>query len=134
MKYDTSHPSAQAGIRHYQNRDYVGASACFAVWVAAEPNNAAAWNLLGLVQCGLGKPQQALESYDRALQVDPTDTAAISHKGRCLASLGAHREAITWLEKFLAAQPNSADDLDCLASCHLAQGHYAEALHHYDRA
>ena len=57
----------------------------------------------------LGKYEEAITWYDKALEVYPNYTNALYDKGTALAYLGRHQEAITWYDKYdkaLALDPN----------------------------
>ena len=63
------------------------------------PRYAEAYTLLGNCQDCQGKPEDAITSYDRALQIDPGHAEAWFNKGMSLKKLGQAKEATKCIEK-----------------------------------
>jgi tetratricopeptide (TPR) repeat protein len=63
------------------------------------PRNAEAYTLLGNCQDCLGKPEDAIASYDMALQIDPGHAEAWFNKGMSLKKLGQAKESTRCVEK-----------------------------------
>ncbi len=63
------------------------------------PNYAEAYTQLGNCQDCLGKPEDAIASYDMALQIDPVHAEAWFNKGMSLKKLGKTKEATQCVEK-----------------------------------
>lgn len=57
---------------------------------------------------GLGRHEEALESYDHALALLPNDALAWHQRGIALGSLGRHEEALESFDHTLALQPEHA--------------------------
>ena len=55
---------------------------------------------------------QAIQYYDKALQIEHNDTLALSNKGNALYDLGKYDEAIQYFDKALLIKPNHTDALD----------------------
>ena len=53
----------------------------------------------GLALGNLGKYQEAIEWYDKALKIDPNYVDALNNKGIALNNLGKYQEAIEWYDK-----------------------------------
>jgi tetratricopeptide (TPR) repeat protein len=82
----------------------------------------------------LGKHQEAISYFDKALAIDPNDVDALDNKGLAVANLGKYQEAISYYDKALAIEPN---DLNALINKGLAVanlGKYQEAISYYDKA
>ena len=65
----------------------------------------------GLLQKGLkffnsGQYQEAIESYDKMLEIDSNHTPALVNKGLCLGLLHKYREEIEMWNKVLGTDPN----------------------------
>lgn len=63
---------------------------------------------LGEVLEHLGRGEDALENYNKALQIDPDSFVALSDRARILAQLSRTEEALMTLEHALSVRPNSA--------------------------
>lgn len=55
-----------------------------------------------------GRYQEAVESYDKALAIDPKYAAAWNNRGLALDNLGKHQEAVESYDKALALDPKLA--------------------------
>lgn len=82
---------------------------------------------------GKSRIQEYIIIFDNALKRNPKDCLSLNEKGRCLAALGQHNEAITLYNKILEFQPvdrrawyNKGISLDALKL-------YEEAIHCYDK-
>jgi hypothetical protein len=58
---------------------------------------------------GLGHYDEAIQWYDKVLNIDPTNISALNNKGVALYNLGHYDEAIQWYDKVLAIDPNDSD-------------------------
>ncbi len=58
------------------------------------PNNAGLWRLLGLMHSAIGQHTDALEAYNRALDIQPNIPAVINAKIRAMLSLGQTQAAL----------------------------------------
>ena len=67
----------------------------------SNPNYASALNNKGLALYNLGKYEQAIECYDKALEVDRNYVLAWYNKGNALGNLGKPEEAIECYDKAL---------------------------------
>ncbi|RKY72911.1 MAG: hypothetical protein DRQ14_05230 [Candidatus Latescibacterota bacterium] len=63
--------------------------------------NARDWLSRGLVLGNLGRHEEALESFDKAIELDPNNALAWFNRGRALYALGRHQEALDLLFKAL---------------------------------
>ena len=60
----------------------------------------------------LGRYDEAIQYYDKALQIDPNDTVALNNKGVALSDLDRYDEAIQNYDKALQIDPNYTDALN----------------------
>ena len=73
------------------------------VWqsISCNPNYVDALNNKGSALDDLGKYDEAITWYDKALAVNPKYVDAFYNKGLALDDLGKYDEAITWYDKAL---------------------------------
>jgi tetratricopeptide (TPR) repeat protein len=57
----------------------------------------------------IDKNKEALPMIEKALSIDPNNTAALDTKGFILYNLERYQEAITYYDRALAIDPNYAD-------------------------
>ena len=74
-----------------------------------------------------GLAAEALDSYERALKVDPKQREALALKGEALSALGRYAEAIAIFDGVLAANPRDVETLNARGIARLASGQLAEA-------
>jgi tetratricopeptide (TPR) repeat protein len=76
-----------------------------------DPKNLAAYyNNLGQAEARTGKTEEAIKSYDKAAQLNPTGAAQYYYnEGAVLTNSGKNDEAIAAFDKSIAADPSKAD-------------------------
>jgi tetratricopeptide (TPR) repeat protein len=80
------------------------------------PRVAAAWFNRASILAGIGRPYEALESYDKAVELS-ADPGIRHHRARLLLEKGRTADALTDLEQVLAVQPGNVAALkDCAAA------------------
>ena len=57
----------------------------------------------------LGKFEEALKSFDKAIELDQNYAAVYNHKGWTLTKMGKFHEAIPFYDKAIALDPNLVD-------------------------
>jgi len=71
---------------------------------------AAYYNNLGQAEARTGKTEDAIKSYDKAAQLNPTGAAQYYYnEGAVLTNSGKNDEAIAAFDKSIAADPSKAD-------------------------
>jgi tetratricopeptide (TPR) repeat protein len=102
--------------------------------LAKNPVAAMAHTNLGIVLTGQGKLPEAIQHYERALQLRPDDAEAYVNLGVAEGLQGKLPEAIQYYERALQLRPDHADAYNNLGAALAAQGKLPEAVQHYKRA
>lgn len=74
-----------------------------------------------------GRAAEALDSYERALKVNPKLTDVLALKGEALSTLGRYDEAIQIFDGVLADNPKDGDTLNARGIARAALGRLADA-------
>ena len=82
----------------------------------------------------MGRLAEALESYDRALALQPNSAATVIDRGNILQQLGRFAEALESYDRVLALKPDFAEAWLNRGNTLQQLGRFAEALESYDRA
>jgi tetratricopeptide (TPR) repeat protein len=75
--------------------------------LAADPQNADAWNNTGACQHKLGRLDDALKSFSQALACNRQNAGALRNMGTTLSALGRLPEALESLKKAAALEPSN---------------------------
>jgi predicted O-linked N-acetylglucosamine transferase (SPINDLY family) len=95
--------------------------------VKAAPNEARIWNSLGAAQRRCARMQDARESYERALVLNPTLCPALNNLGEWLLVQGSPEEALPYFERVLELAPTSYEALGNRVAALLDAGRRKEA-------
>ena len=96
--------------------------------VRRHPESAEAHARLGLALYGLGRHEEAIASYDRAISLDPGRAAAHIDRALPLAGLGRHEEAIASCGRAAEIDPSLPDPHLVVADILAGMDRPAEAL------
>jgi tetratricopeptide (TPR) repeat protein len=125
---------ARAAETALQNRNYPAAVDFAQRAAQSAPNDAQLWFLLGYAARLDGKPQLALDSYNRGLRVNPASLEGMSGLAQTYSMLGRKDEAQALLRRVLTADPKRTGDLLLLGEILLHAGQYDQALGFLERA
>jgi tetratricopeptide (TPR) repeat protein len=101
---------------------------------AISENTAWFWNNRGMSLAALGRHQEAIGCYVKALAIDPGEARIWSNKGFALHNLGRHQEAVECYNKALTLNPQLNDVWSSKGASLDAMGCRQEALNCYDNA
>jgi len=96
-------------VQHHQAGRIREAEGIYKQILAADPNNAHALHLLGVLASQVGQGEQALEFIRRAIALNPTAAPYHANLGAALATLGRYEEAIEEYHRALLLQPGLLD-------------------------
>jgi tetratricopeptide (TPR) repeat protein len=82
----------------------------------------------------LGRYDEAIECYDKALELNPQDADAWSGKGGCLMTMGRYEEAVNYYNTALEINPQHTMAWSGKGGCLICLGRYNEAIECYDKA
>jgi tetratricopeptide (TPR) repeat protein len=97
-------------------------------------NDAEFWYNKGNALDAQCKSDEALQAYDKAIELNPDYVSAWYRKGQVLAGLGKSDEALQAYDKAIELDPDDAHAWDEKGSALRYQGKYDEALQAYDEA
>ena len=92
------------------------------------------WSDKGNSIARLGRDEEAIRCYDKALEIDPRNAVFWTNKGGSLAILGRDEEAIRCYDKALEIDPRLAAAWDSKGSSLAILGRDEEAIRCYDKA
>ncbi|MFQ5559935.1 MAG: tetratricopeptide repeat protein, partial [Nitrospinota bacterium] len=87
---------------------------------------------LGLALAGGGKPDQAIESYKKALDMDPAFLLPYINLGALYLNLKEYKKSVALLQKADSLSPNTEGVKLLLGTALLKNGNYALAEHEFD--
>jgi tetratricopeptide (TPR) repeat protein len=102
--------------------------------VAKDPTDAEAYNNLGVALAKLGKRDEAIACYRKALEIEPDYAYAQRNLGENLYQQGKLDEALLHCRKAVESDPDYRDAHFSLGNVLFLQGHYAEAVLCYRKA
>jgi predicted Zn-dependent protease len=127
VRYDDAEKTFRAG-------DYKTARAQFDRYVATKPDNPWGHYMLGLSAWKSGELDKAEKAFDRALQLDSTETKFWLGSARVLLDRKREHEALERVEKALTIDSTSSDGLRLLARAKAQLGETEAAIEVYRKA
>jgi tetratricopeptide (TPR) repeat protein len=116
------------GIRLlYQEHNYEKAFSVFQEIVKTKPRNAEAWRCLGQSSAALGRRDEAIAAYQRALDISPDAETYVS-LGLQYDAAGRVEEEIEAFKRSIRVNPGNVDAYDYLAHTYSGLGRHDEAL------
>jgi tetratricopeptide (TPR) repeat protein len=81
-----------------------------------------------------GNYTQAIQYYNKVLDIDPNDINLLNGKGDALNGKGNYTQAIQSFDKVLAVNPEDSSALNGKGNALSGQGNYTQAIPYYDKA
>ena len=100
---------AQALFYYYGSKDFDRALATLEVAAQSLPNNAQILALRGLLERRMGRWEESLRHFKRAIELDPKDHNIYGHAASVAMALRRYEEAHRLLDAAIAAFPTEAD-------------------------
>lgn len=122
------------GLEHQRSGNLAQAEQIYRQIVAADPNRADAWSLLGTLAQKVGRHDLALEYLRQALNLKPDSAINLFHVAASSDSLGRFEEAEAYYRRALALAPNFAEAHYNLSNILRRQGKKDEMLAHLREA
>jgi Flp pilus assembly protein TadD len=104
-----------AGKAAVQRKDWPAAVASFRKVVAAQPNSADGYSMLGFSLRWMGKMDEAFAAYDRALALDPKHRGALEYSGVAYLKAGQPAKAQERLVRLETIGAKSSEEYRDLA-------------------
>ena len=117
-----------AGMRHYRSGAFQEAHEIYRQHLAANPQDAMAFNLLGAVCIDLGQLSEASEYLAESLRLNPGLAAAHNNLGLLLMEQSEFIEAVSSFRRAVSLDPRSTPTQLNLANALLRSGQTAEAI------
>ncbi|HEY0432028.1 MAG TPA: tetratricopeptide repeat protein [Pyrinomonadaceae bacterium] len=115
----------------HQSGDLQGAVRAYVAILATNPARVDVRSNLGAAYSALGRYEDAIQEYKRALVIDSTNYAIRFNLALAYYKAAWFAEAATELEKFIAAVPNTPQSANAqlvLADCHVRLGEYKRVI------
>jgi superkiller protein 3 len=90
--------------------------------------NYAVYHNLGIAQEGIGSYEEAKESFERAIELNPNHAYSYHGTGSVQHRLGLHKEAKESFERAIELNPNDADSYEGLGAAQYSLGLHDEAM------
>jgi tetratricopeptide (TPR) repeat protein len=122
----------KAGYCYQMSGEYEKALEKYSMASIIDPKT---WTLrkTGLCLRKLGRPEEALDVYLRALQSEPDDLNTILMTARCCLDTGRYEEALKHFFRVEYESPGNVKVLRPIAWCYLVTGRFAEAERYFER-
>ena len=123
----------QEGVEYYLKREYEKSIQTLNK-IINDPNYVYALNNKGVSLADLSKFNEAIECYDKALEINPKLVESWYNKGNALKGLNKFNEAIECYDKALEINPQKVDALSDKGFALEQLGSYKEGVECYDKA
>lgn len=107
--------------------DHASSLAMLEKLCVVEPNDIGNWTNRGFELSALGRFEEALTIYGKALAMDKDEPTALSDRAYALMKLGRNQEAMADIERSLKSYPSNAFALRTRAMLRLAKGEREKA-------
>jgi len=113
--------------------DFASAATHSSAILKAHPKDSALWTLKGIALAGLQDTAKALQSFDRALSLDPDFVPALRAEAQTAYRVH-HPSAKKYLDRFLAVQPDDTTALAMRGTLAFEERQCGQAIEFYQRS
>ena len=124
---DLAHEDWQLATHNYQQGDMASAEKICREILAELPAHVGAMHLLGVICGRTGRLQEAVQTLQRASQLEPSSSEIMTHMSYALAQSGALGRALTGFIRVREINPASVDAIAMIGNLSLQLGRYSEA-------
>ncbi|HWC62045.1 MAG TPA: tetratricopeptide repeat protein [Rhizomicrobium sp.] len=124
----------QRALSFHKGGNLAAAEPLYREVLAARPDLAQGWNLLGMACAQLGRAAEGLDAFERALALKPDLAEALTGRAKLLLSLGRIEEAVTAHDRALEASPWDAEAWNRRGGALSALGRDDEAMQSFRQA
>jgi len=128
MEDKTTDDYVREGVMAMANNDLGNALILLSLAIRADKNNVDAYYNLGAVQLYLGKPLLAIEAYESALKIAPSDYEVLYNLGTVYIGLKDYVNALICFEKSLDISPYYQNTLNNLGVVYNYTGRLEESI------
>jgi protein O-mannosyl-transferase len=118
----------------FKGNRFEEASATYAAYLGVRRHDAGAWQNAGISLAAIGKEEQAIEAFTRAVQESPADIAARNNLVRALLNRERIADAIREGRAGVTMAPRNPVARDLLGRALAMDGHLAEARQQFETA
>ena len=122
------------GESAYREGRYDDAAAIFTAYTARRPDNAFGHYMLGLSSWKAGSLVDAVQSFDRALEIDSTHVKSLLNSSRVYLELNEPAQALERIQRAVAIDSTSAEAYRLLGRAYQVKGDADGAIDAYRRA
>ncbi|NJD53380.1 MAG: tetratricopeptide repeat protein [Candidatus Methanoperedens sp.] len=105
------------GNSYFSKRKYIQAIDYFDISIRTDAQNSIAWNNKGLALARLGKIDEALTCYEKALEITPDDHVFLINKGNILYKKGNPKDSFKAFQLAYELNPQSNNAIKGLELC-----------------
>jgi tetratricopeptide (TPR) repeat protein len=123
-------PTVQAVVEALRSNDNAKALALAQEVARTHPHDARAWIFQGIALQGLQRPEESLQAFEHALEIDPGNVAALEGAAQLEFQAGK-ADALPFLEKLVELNPNDQTSHAMMAALAFKRKDCAAAVAHY---
>jgi len=98
------------------------------------PNEKDAYWELGMIYHSRGKFTEAIDEYNKALELAPTSRNSLNMLGYAYSDMGEYEKAVEFFSKYATLYPEDANPIDSMAEQYFRMGNLDDAIDNYKRA